>query len=721
MHTRVAPHALLCCLLAGAANAVDAAGLGDAQVKSHLGQALKVEIALVGDDASELGAECFRTYAPSGAGEELPWVRDAITRLERAGPDKTRLIVTTRYAVHEPAIALGMQIACGAQIRRDFTLLLAPLGTAETPRTVDASASEPPRTSGKAGSREADRWTSAEGESAARIARALAPGDRRSQQRIARAIVGANPELYRGVADAANLPLPAGTRLLVPTAPALAAQAAPATQRPAASAQDTGTPDDSAASRDARRSTRQGSAGKSAAASASDANARLSVSSAEGDRPLRLSLALDESRRQAVPDDATRARLQQEQQLILAIDDRIATTLELNDRIRQLEAAQRALQAENARLSALIAKQSESLPAAATITAPSGPLPDWRLIAAIATAAVLGIGGWLAWRRRRIRVEPVTPLAAATDAVDGEEVEFEAEPLTVADIWPDSHGTPQIDGAARDAIDWSPPTLSPGALGPSSLLHIDDEIEEHDSAVELAEIMMSFGRVQGAAETLAEFIRANPKQAVKPWIKLLEVYKAASMRMEFDALAAQLNKTFNVKAVTWDEFETVKAADESIEQMPHVLSRIEQSWGTRECQRLLHTLLRDNRKGTRQGFPLGIVDDILCLNGVLEIELGPFRPSPEELLAMENPPAPHHMPPIIVEEVTEIGGRQEAPDPDPDAPAPLPPLDEIFAIDNDQLPPSKPRPAPAPFIPERTESMIEFNLDEELPPLKARD
>ncbi|MCX9154872.1 hypothetical protein OPU71_01900 [Niveibacterium sp. 24ML] len=687
-----------------------AAGLGDARVSSHLGQPLRVEIALVGDDASELGQECFRSYIPSAANDDLPWVRDAITRVEHIGPDKARLVVSTRYAVHEPAIVLGMQIGCGTQIRREFTLLLAPVATVEPPRTTDASANESPRQSRKAGAREGDAWSTAEGESAASIARALAAGDRRLQAQITRDIISANPDVYGGASDAAKRALPAGTRLIVPSDLTLRTQPSADPQRPADAKQDTATPQ--ALAPTARRGTTSTRPPKDRPTSAD----RLSVTADQGDRPLRLSLELDESRRHAVPDDSTRVRLQREQQLILAIDDKIATTLELNDRIRQLEAAQQALQAENARLTRLIASQT----AAPIQSEPASTTQDWRWFAAAAMIPLLAFGAWFAWRRRRIQVQPVTPLPGAANLAEDEEVEFEAEPLTVSDIWPDSQGAPQAESGARDAIDWSPPTLSPDALGPSSLLHIDDEVEEHDSAVELAEIMMSFGRVQGAAETLAEFIRANPKQAVKPWIKLLEVYKAASMRMEFDALAGQLNKTFNVKAVTWDEFDTVKAANESIEQMPHVLSRIEQSWGTRECQSLLHTLLRDNRKGTRQGFPLGIVDDILCLNGVLEIELGPFRPSPAELLAMENPPAPHHMPPIIIEDAVDRAATPE-PETEPAAPPPLPPLDAIFTVDNDALPPSKPRPAPAPFVPERTESMIEFNLDEELPPLKARD
>ena len=175
-------------------------------------------------------------------------------------------------------------------------------------------------------------------------------------------------------------------------------------------------------------------------------------------------------------------------------------------------------------------------------------------------------------------------------------------------------------------LDWEPPNSLPPEQTVAPLpLAEEDLAGEHDSAVELAEIMMSFGRVQGAAQTLADFIRGNPKQAVVPWLKLLEVYKTADMRAEFDGLTQQLNRTFNVKVVEWDDFDMEKASSETIERMPHIIAELERLWGTVECQAYLHKLLRDNRDGTRQGFPLAVIDDILCLLGILNQHLGAYR------------------------------------------------------------------------------------------------
>ena len=80
-------------------------------------------------------------------------------------------------------------------------------------------------------------------------------------------------------------------------------------------------------------------------------------------------------------------------------------------------------------------------------------------------------------------------------------------------------------------------------------------VNEHFEAnpvMELAEIMLSFGRVKGAAQALQEYIDTNPQEALKPWIRLMDVYRMAGMRHEFEKVARELNKNFNVEVQKWE-------------------------------------------------------------------------------------------------------------------------------------------------------------------------
>ncbi|MDR2015488.1 MAG: hypothetical protein LBP99_07715 [Azoarcus sp.] len=145
-----------------------------------------------------------------------------------------------------------------------------------------------------------------------------------------------------------------------------------------------------------------------------------------------------------------------------------------------------------------------------------------------------------------------------------------------------------------------------------------------DSTIELAEIMLSFGRINSAAEALTSFIENYPKEAFAPWLKLLEVYRFNGQRTEFDKIARKLNKTFNVWTVDWDNFTDALAPVLNLETMPHIVECLQKLWGTRECQAYLQHLLRDTRDETRRGFPLAAIEDILCLNDILEHHLGPY-------------------------------------------------------------------------------------------------
>ncbi len=360
------------------------------------------------------------------------------------------------------------------------------------------------------------------------------------------------------------------------------------------------------------------------AAPAAPENDRLVLGGGEsrpGER-LRLSTELASFARIGSTSDAEREQLRREQNVLMAVDRTIVAQLELNERIRQLEDTQRR-----------IIEQARAATETVDTTAAQRDYDErgWLYLVAIVTGLSLLLAiTLLALRRRTYRTVEVVGL---TDSEITTSPPAKIEPAehwkTVAPTTPAPPESvleaPEATARLREAAGEAGADAEPLPAPPA-----EEAAEEHESAIELAEIMIGFGRVQGAAETLAEFIQSNPKKSVTPWLKLLDVYRAAGLRSDFDALARQLNKTFNVKSVTWDTFDEARAASKSIEQMPHVVKTLTELWGTPECQAYLEKLLRDNRDGTREGFPLSAIDEILVLAAILEEELGPYRaPGPQ--------------------------------------------------------------------------------------------
>jgi hypothetical protein len=178
-------------------------------------------------------------------------------------------------------------------------------------------------------------------------------------------------------------------------------------------------------------------------------------------------------------------------------------------------------------------------------------------------------------------------------------------------------------------------------LPPAAAIEVNhvEEADDSSTVLELAEIMVSFGRIKGAAQALAEYLENNPDTSLFPWLKLLEIYRTNDMQDEFVAWSARLRAHFNVAPATWEEageclgerIEPLNENDLSIEDMlcklptvalfPHVRAGILRTWDTNEGVAYLKHLLRDTRNGQRTGFPLSIARELLFLLDLQESRL----------------------------------------------------------------------------------------------------
>ncbi|MEO6147745.1 MAG: hypothetical protein ABIT70_12010 [Sulfuriferula sp.] len=100
-------------------------GLGAAQVRSGIGQPLRVKVP-VRADMSELtgGAACFRlVQSPHHSGADLPMLNRADLKLIQS-PQGSYLMVTTAYPVNDPVLDFSLESVCDNAFRRDYTILI---------------------------------------------------------------------------------------------------------------------------------------------------------------------------------------------------------------------------------------------------------------------------------------------------------------------------------------------------------------------------------------------------------------------------------------------------------------------------------------------------------------------------------------------------------------------------------------------------------------------
>jgi pilus assembly protein FimV len=562
------------------ANSASAIGLGEVRNRPVLGEKLNLQIELVGGAKERVDASCFHLQKP-GSGD-LPWLKKASFRIVPSQPRVLEL--RSDQPVRDPVLQVALQIACGHDVLREYVVLALP-----------------PREFKTADSKYAPESTS------------TVPGAQFQRESV------------------------------VPRPPRRAEQALPA--RPA--------PQPVRPSLPRPQATLE----------------RVISTGPVGDPILRLATELGAMAAGRDMSDDQRDILRLEFRVLLALNEQATTQLSTSERLRELETALTELQKRNV---VVAEKQNQALAPVAPVEKPPLQAQPQPAVPAVQTvedggagsllsgliAALLGALGWFGWRyydgRRQHATALTEPDYPAPQArmdprrVDEVEASMRAAPPPVAPAATPAASEFGEKGPRRDLpvldmdIGQAPPPVNAPMLHPAdSMMSISaatvDEHFEANPVMELADIMLSFGRVKGAAQALQEYIDQNPQEALQPWIRLMDVYRMAGMRDEFEMMARNLNQQFNVEILEWEQpadsgdgapvLDIVLDADagkkalakpQSIEDMPRVMQNILDWWPQPDAAENLHQLLRDNGGGKRLGFALPVVEEILFLIGIKE-------------------------------------------------------------------------------------------------------
>ncbi len=568
-------------ILLCSAGVAEAVALGKMTVLSHLGSRFEAEVQLLDTAAGKQPlAECFRLGQRGQSGEsDIPLLTRARLTVEQRGSG-LRLHIVSEQTISEPVLQVNLHAGCGAEVVHKYLLLVDPPLASKPP--VDLPA-----------------------------VRMAAVAEPVSRQRPA---TGSPP----GTPDSQVL-----------------AAARPVTNPGAASAGDTqtGLPPE-------RQLPRKPFPGYGAtdrlllSGGADSPQPRIA-----DDLPLRLSTRLSAQLLNKTTDNQ-RSMLRIEYQLLSALHTQAEQQLVVAEQVRRLDAALNDLQRKSLGQSSkqqtfVAAAVPAGMPQPATAPSRIAAAPvarvnenkDWWLEAGLLFGLVAGLT-WLLRRRsgRASRLPDIAePMSRPGDSSDNADNRHQTIGLAER---------PAMTTESEPVMDTT--LLVPDGVARESAARDDDEAT---AVLQLAEIMISFGRVTGAAQVLEEFVEQKPTLAVTPWLKLLEVYRQNEQREAFEALGLRLTRHFNVAAADWESaeelVEPVFAASDgqaaSIEQLlerlprvgqlPHIRVAVTRTWNSPECLAYLHKLLRDNRDGERRGFPLGTARELLFLIDLLESRL----------------------------------------------------------------------------------------------------
>lgn len=324
--------------------------------------------------------------------------------------------------------------------------------------------------------------------------------------------------------------------------------------------------------------------------------------------------------------------LRLEFRMLMVMNEQAATQLAAAEKLRNMERTLAELRQQAAAFAQRVERGASAPPEDVAVLAPATPkteapgasawLSDWSLYGAL-LGILLGLGGWLGWQNYQERIRRRDDGGFEFDEIPPPATK--PAPVSAPDLPPETaletpiHVDFELDGGDGGAVGV---TVAEGAVAMAPVFEtpLPETHAEVNPVMELAEIMLSFGRVKGAAQTLQEYIDNNPQDALQPWIRLMDVYRMAGMREEFENVARNLHLHFNVEVQSWEGVQAELAASaggdvrpHSLEEMPRLMSKVVELWNSGDVVGYLYQLLRDNRGGERVGFVMPVVDDILFL------------------------------------------------------------------------------------------------------------
>ena len=644
-------------------------GLGELVVKSSLGAPFRAMVAIRGEIAGRerIDAQCFRLVEGEPA-DDIPVFMQGTLRFQQSSGE-TYLIIEGKRPLNEPAVQINLLVGCGAELKRTYTALIDPrpdgLGDGVVGHAAQrAGTSSQAKFEAQALSDSALIWVTADGDSAASIARSRYPRAGLQRKQFLQALREANPEV--GFGGNGKKPLPEGVTLNIPDAEQVARTEFVAPSAPAALPIAPDTAERPVQAKRLPAESAKSNPGGRLADHLVLSGPRLG-SELDGfdEFPLRLSYDVSTGLSDKISENA-RAVLRSEYRLLAALNDQASHQLDVAAQVRNLEerfAELRAAVDETSRkidaASASVSTPPEVAPVAKKAPPPSGAvavaqdwLPIWLEIALV--GCLIGITVWAFSRfaRRRVGGAEVSTPGDVADAIIDERT-FEG---LLAGRSPSAKNS--LETSATPAEDPHTQQLRPHGAGPKApqstegarmsvtdpvkevieVSHVQ-EAEDSESAIELASVLMAFGRAKGAVQVLTEYLESHPDASLLPWLKLLEIVRASDMQEEFAYWSDQLKAHFNVAPMSWEEagecfakdFSPLAEGDLPIDEitarlpiastLEHVREGIVSSWHSAHGLDYLRKLLRDTRDGQRLGLPLPLAREVAFLVDLLEARL----------------------------------------------------------------------------------------------------
>ncbi|MDP3744161.1 MAG: hypothetical protein Q8Q76_07455 [Methylotenera sp.] len=152
---------------------------------------------------------------------------------------------------------------------------------------------------------------------------------------------------------------------------------------------------------------------------------------------------------------------------------------------------------------------------------------------------------------------------------------------------------------------------------PSDAYSINDETSDSgDNILENADVFIEHGRPALAIQLLQNHLSDFPTESPKTWLKLLNLIVSDGTEAEYNHAVAECKHFFNIKMPSFAD--ATMPDESSIEEFPHIVSRLEGVWGSQFAVGFLSELIYNQYAQPRDGFERGTFEELFFLKQIAE-------------------------------------------------------------------------------------------------------
>lgn len=553
--------ALLSLSIHGQAHAI---GLGEIEVRSHIGQPLQASIKVQGIGELKDKA-CFKL---GGDSEGINVINHANLKLSNIKGDEGLLTITTSEVINEPITSLSIIAECDSNFRREYVLLIDPLLTTQIEQVIDEERISNVEVSNNVAEKTAVTAIQSKAQSI-RVNNNKSSKSRAKDSVITKKSNTNNENIVLTVDyDAQNT---------------------------------VNNINKNAADLNASNITKN---------VATKSKPRLSISGGEPFNNVNsIGLRLDkqlhfsaETAPEAVASD-------------ISVADEATV---LSNRLAHLEQQITALQQRNTALEAektLSVQSSQETKTKSNFSANFSP--DFELDFAwwpYLTGFGLLLGGYFAnfWRRRRQfqqmdNPEDVWNVLDANSNDDAYYKEFDLSDTLF-------ESKPSAEAIAAEKA-----TLATHDLEATQIAPISMPIEEESLEVNIldhADVFLSHGRTSLAIQLLQNHLMDFPKQSVTIWLFLLDLLAKENLQAMYEQTALECKEHFNIRIVAFSNDEA--SSKQNLEDFPRLTTGLEQVWGSPAALVYLDDLIYNSRLENRIGFEKTVLEELILLRSIAQ-------------------------------------------------------------------------------------------------------